>query len=86
MLWPVVRGHGGRTCGRGGAAHGQVIDQGDDHQQRKGHLKDGREQNRDHLGSLGREGAGPVHRIGRGESLARRDRTGTAENGSLAHL
>lgn len=67
---PLREATAGQPTDAAGLAHREVIDQGDDHQQRKGHLKDGRKQNRNHFGSLGREGAGPVQRIGRGGSCS----------------
>ena len=50
--------------------HGQQINDSDDGKEKEGHLKDGRERKGNHRGSLGREGAGPVQRIGRGGSFS----------------
>jgi hypothetical protein len=50
--------------------HGQQINDGDNSEEKKGHLEDGREREGDHLGSLGSVGAGPVQRIGRGGSFS----------------
>ena len=52
-------------------AHGQQINDGDDGEEKEGHLKDGRKGEGDHReGSEGREGEGPGQRIGRGGSCS----------------
>ena len=51
--------------------HGQQIKDGDDSEEKEGHLKDGRKGERNHFeGMEGREGEGLGQRIGRGGSCS----------------